>query len=129
MRYPSEWEVQELEGYIIFRPVELGASLILELRPVDLPSLITESKEGLQLALAKSKDRVTQKYSNDKTSGFRLLESNMTTIDGNLASKLVYLEKSAVEPEKVLKLMELVSVKGDWKYTDILSAYVEEYDR
>jgi hypothetical protein len=52
----------------------------------------------------------------------------MTTIDGNRASKLVYLER-ALQPEKESKYTELVSVKGDWKYYVILTAYVEAYDR
>jgi hypothetical protein len=79
--------------------------------------------------LAYYKNLEIEKYSNDKTSDFRLLESNMTTIDGNPASELVYLEKSAVEPEKDLILIELVSVKDKWRYFIVISAFVEEYGR
>jgi hypothetical protein len=127
MRYPSEWEILELDGDILFRPVDEGAGLILNLGPIDLPDIV--SKEGLGRMLAYYKNLEIEKYSNDKTSDFRLLESNMTTIDGNPASELVYLEKSAVEPEKDLILIELVSVKDKWRYFIVISAFVEEYGR
>jgi hypothetical protein len=45
------------------------------------------------------------------------------------ASKLVYVVKSAVEPEKQLTTMELVSAKGGWKYDVAVSTYSEKYDR
>jgi hypothetical protein len=50
-------------------------------------------------------------------------------VDGNPAYELVYLEKSTEEPEKELKYMELVTLKNNWRYGILLSAYVEDYSR
>jgi hypothetical protein len=111
----------------MFRPIERGVGLLVELSPIELPSTYAEGS-GLERLLAEGKKLAIEQYSNDKTSDFRLIESNMTAIDGNRASKLVYLEK-ALQPQKESNYTELVSVKGDWKYYVILTAYVEAYDR
>jgi hypothetical protein len=128
IKYPSEWHIQKLEAknWVLIRPIERGIGLGIELTPIKLPSTYAEGS-GLEILLAEGKKLAIDRHSSNKTSGFKVIESNMTTIDGNRASKLVYLEK-ALEPEKESKFTEMVFVRGNWRYFVILSAYVEAYD-
>lgn len=49
----------------------------------------------------------------------------MTTLDGNPASKLVYLAKFS---DKELKYTELVSIKDDMRYSVLFATDVNAYD-
>lgn len=55
--------------------------------------------------------QTVERYSTNKT-GFKLLESNLTSLDGNMASILVYLESIEVDGQKVeMNFTELNSIK------------------
>jgi hypothetical protein len=60
--------------------------------------------------------------------GFKLLESNMTTLDGNPASKIVYLLKPDAESEIEEKYTELISFKNNVRHRIISVADVDEYN-
>ena len=117
-----------MPGYIFFRPLEGGASLGIGAHPIDLLSIYTENKDRLGKLLAEGRKLAVEQYSNDKelkSLGFKLLESNMTTLDGNPAYKLDYLTKPESELQRIT---EVVSVKDGMKYEIIFSSVVDEYN-
>jgi hypothetical protein len=83
-----------------------------------------EHTYNLGLELAEVNKMKLEQHSNNKTSGFKLLESNMTTIDGNLASKFVYLQTPS---NKESKLTELAFVKDKTMYTVTFGADTDTY--
>ena len=110
-----------MPGYIFFRPLEGGASLGIGAHSIDLLSIYTENKDRLGKLLAEGRKLAVEQYSNDK----ELLESNMTTLDGNPAYKLDYLTKPESELQRIT---EVVSVKDGMKYEIIFSSVVDEYN-
>ena len=115
-----------MPGYIFFRPLEGGASLGIGAHSIDLLSIYTENKDRLGKLLAEGRKLAVEQYSNDKelkSLGFKLLESNMTTLDGNPAYKLDYLTKPESELQRIT---EVVSVKDGMKYE--ISSVVDEYN-
>jgi hypothetical protein len=59
---------------------------------------------------------------------FKILESNMTTLDGNPASKIVYLLKPDAESEIEEKYTELISFKDNVQHRIIFEADEDEYN-
>jgi hypothetical protein len=91
----------------------------------DIPSTYTRSENNLGILLAEVKKITIEKYTNNKTANFKLLESNMTTIDGKPASKLVFL---ATLTDNELKYMSLVTIKNNRRYDFDFAADVEQYN-
>jgi hypothetical protein len=127
--YPSNWQKVELEpqGFIAFRPIEGNASVVVGNKSIDLPTLFRTPREGLQFLESEvSKIRLEQHGKNE--TGFNLHESNMTTLDGNPAAKLVYLQKSDAEPKKEANYIELLSIKDRMSYSVVFRADVNEFN-
>lgn len=99
------------------------AAIVLQAEATELPEVVTETPD-LEFELAEEKKLQTE-YNMKELPGFKLIESNMTTIDGNPAYKIVYLVKPDVEPEpdRWFKFMELVSIKNDMRYSFSFAIY------
>jgi hypothetical protein len=104
----SGFDILPPEGGITF---EGGAAFVVEAYPIYLQSMAntTLTKDMLGKFLTELKEATVEQYSNNKTSGFKLLESNMTTLDGDIASKLVYVEKT--DPKVEMNFTELFSIR------------------
>jgi hypothetical protein len=127
--YPSNWQKVELEpqGFITFRPIEGSAAVVVGNKSIDLPTLFRTPQEGLQFLESEVNKTKLEQFGNNET-GFKLLESNMTTLDGNPAAKLVYLQKSDPEPKKEAKVIELLSIKDGTRYSVTFRADVNEFN-
>ena len=127
--YPSNWQKVELEpqGFIAFRPIEGSADIVVGNKSIDLPTLFRTPKEGLQFLESEVNKIKLEQFGNNET-GFKLLESNMTTLDGNPAAKLVYLQKSDAEPKEEAKYIELLSIKDSTSYSVVFRANVNEFN-
>ena len=127
MKYPSDWQkIKPDKMKIVFRSPEGDAVLFIGTESIDLPSWVEE--ENLQVGLAEDKRLMGEALSNNKTLGFKLIESNMITLDENIASKLVYVMKSSAWPGAVMKNTMLVSIKDDMEYTITFGADVNTYN-
>jgi hypothetical protein len=119
-----------VQGIAFFPPeggtLEGGATFAISAESL---SNITWTKSDMEKFLAEDKNYIIEQYSNNKTAGFKLLESNMTTLDGNPAYKLVYLEKRGVgtEPEKEIKYTELFS-HANVRYDVLFGADTNTYN-
>jgi PsbP-like protein len=129
VKYPSEWQKIEPEeqGYIGFVPTEGGASFVVGAHSVNYSSVDSESENSLRILLSEVNKAIIEDYSSNKT-GFKLLESNMTAIDGNPASKLVFVLKSGAGSEKEMKHTILSTLKDDMRYTVTSTVGADEYD-
>ena len=127
--YPSNWQKVELEpqGFIAFRPIEGNATVVVGNKSIDLPTLFRTPREGSQFLESEVNKIKLEQFENNET-GFKLLESNMTTLDGNPAAKLVYLQKSDAEPKKEAKFIELLSIKDRTRYSVTFRADVNEFN-
>jgi hypothetical protein len=127
--YPSNWQKVELgpQGFIAFRPIEGSAAVVVGNKSIDLPTLFRTPGEGLQFLESEVDKIKLEQYGNNVT-GFKLLESNMTTLDGNPAAKLVYLQNSDAEPKKEAKYIELLSIKDSTRYSVAFRADVNEFN-
>jgi hypothetical protein len=127
--YPSNWQKLELEpqGFIAFRPIEGNATVVVGNKSMDLPTLFRTPREGLQFLESEVNKIKLEQFGNNET-GFKLLESNMTTLDGNPAAKLVYLQKSDADPKKEAKFIELLSIKDSTRYSVTFRADVNEFN-
>ena len=127
--YPSNWQKVELEpqGFIAFRPIEGNATVVVGNKSIDLPTLFRTPREGLQFLESEVNKIKLEQIGNNET-GFKLLESNMTTLDGNPAAKLVYLQKSDADPKKEARFIELLSIKDRTRYSVTFRADVNEFN-
>jgi hypothetical protein len=129
IRYPSNWQKVELEpqGFIAFRPIEGNATVVVGNKSIVLPTLYRTPREGMQFLESEVDKIKLEQFGNNET-GFKLLESNMTTLDGNPTAKLVYLQKSDAEPKKEAKFIELISIKDSTRYSVTFRADVNEFN-
>lgn len=104
-----------------------SAAVVVGNKSIELPTLFRTPEEGLQFLLSEVDKIKHEQYGNNET-GFKLLESNMTILDGNPAAKLVYLQKSDTDPGKEAKYIELFSIKDSMRYDVGFRADVNEFN-
>lgn len=99
-------------------------SFIVGAKNVDIPPEFWDNKDSLGITLSEGKKAILEQYSSNKTSGFKLLESNMTTLDGNPASKIVYLLKPDAESEIEEKYTVSISFKDNVQHRFLVLYYL-----
>lgn len=124
MKYPSDWQKIEEAGVKAFRERNGMAVFAIYTDPVELPQIITKNPNLLQLQLAEDKKATTESLTNS-----RVIESNMTTIDGNPASKLVSLRTENIEGQDItLRFIQLDTIKNDTRYSFMVAISPASYD-
>jgi hypothetical protein len=134
--YPPEWQKIEDQNFTIFRMQEGSAGIMIQIEPAELPEYFIKTPGDLQMTLlhnylAESK-KLQMDYHLKETPGFKLIESNMTTIDGNPAYKLVYLAKPDIDqeqPDRTYRSMDLATLKNNIRYYFMVLVDQGLYDR
>jgi hypothetical protein len=130
IKHPSDWaKIKEEPGSILFKSSNDLAGLGVETEPVELLGVI-KTPDLPEIHLEEEKKLHTE-YNTKELPGFKLIESNMTTVDGNPAYRMVYLAKPDIDPEpdRWFKFLNLVSIKGEMRYSFLFAIYPASFDK
>jgi hypothetical protein len=127
LKYPSDWQKIEAPNSTAFRSLNDQAAFDVQVERIELPEAVIELPEQLQSNVEEAKMILEA----EKLPGFKLVELNTTTIDGNPAHKLIFLAKPDLhpEPDRWFKFMDLVCIEGDRRYFFLFAALPASYDK